>query len=292
MVADVVPINGPGEEPGRTEPPPVAEKLNPTCRICGVDVVVEGYADLADRWKESLERLCLCAEHEGKESERDRQERDMQRRTLYRGALDSARIPALMRGKTWSDLHETEEADVKEGEVVISAADATKSRKEALLACLQWARGDLDGLILAGRVGIGKSWFAAVAAQALISHRVKALDENHFPVAVMPLRWVNVPELIQKARGEIGSDRRRDAEKILDGNFGLVLDDIDKINPTEFSLDLLFEAVENRVNRNRPLLVTTNKGYVELKNQLGDPLASRLRGYCKGHRIYGNDRRK
>jgi DNA replication protein DnaC len=264
----------------------------PKCRVCGAEVEVEGYAELPETYQASIDRMIVCEEHEKAEQERAEQEVLHQRRALYHGAVGDAQLPSKLKGKNWSDL-DTEEEDVVEGEKLIAtAAQATETRVKAIEACRRWSRGEIAGLILAGRVGMGKSWFAAVAAQALIYERVKVLDAMKLDKPMMPLRWVTVPELIQKARGDFESDRRRDAEKVLDGSFGLVLDDIDKVKPTEFSLDLLFEAIESRINRAKPLLVTTNLGYRELRDLLGDPIASRLRGYCEGHRMIGRDRRR
>lgn len=265
---------------------------NPSCRVCGAEVVVEGYADLSQVYRESVDRMIVCDEHAEAELNRAHEEVREQRRTIYANAVNDAQFPALLRGKKWSDLDPEETEDVTEGDSVIAtAAQATETRKRALEACVRWSRGEIRGLILAGRVGMGKSWFAAVAAQSLIYHRVKALDALHLkPMA--PIRWVTVPALIQKSRGEYGSESRKEAEKILAGTAGLVLDDIDKVKPTEFSIDLLFEAIETRINAGRPLLVTTNLGYRELRDLLGDPITSRLRGYCEGQRMIGKDRRR
>lgn len=265
----------------------------PKCRVCGVEVEVEGYADLGPTYQASVDRVIVCEEHEKAEAARVEAEVREQRRALYHGAVGDAQIPTKLKGKNWSDLDTEETEDVVEGEKLIAtAAEATQTRVKAIEACRRWSRGEISGLILAGRVGMGKSWFAAVAAQALVYERVKVLDAMHLDKPLMPLRWVFVPELISQSRGDFGSDRRRHAERVLNGTFGLVLDDIDKVKPTEFALDLLLEAVETRTSRGKPLLVTTNIGYRELRDLLGDPLASRLRGSCEGHRMLGKDRRR
>lgn len=72
----------------------------------------------------------------------------------------------------------------------------------------------------------------------------------------------------------------------------LVLDDIDKVAPSDFTLDLLFEAIDERVNSGTALLVTTNLHYPDLEDRFGEPIASRLAGYCKAHRLDGPDRRR
>ena len=270
---------------------PSAILANPKCRVCGIEVEVEGYAELPETYRESIDRMIVCDKHAEAEAKRADEEVRQQRRTVYAAAVNDAQFPEQLRGKKWSDLHPKETEDVTEGDrVIATAAQATETRKKALDACVRWSRGEIRGLILAGRVGMGKSWFAAVSGQSLIYQRVKAMDALHLK-PIMPIRWVTVPELIQKSRGDYGSERRRDAEKILAGTSGLVLDDIDKIKPTEFALDLLLEALETRINGGRPLLVTTNLGYRELRDLLGDPITSRLRGYCEGHRMIGKDRR-
>lgn len=266
--------------------------VNPKCVVCGVEVAVEGYEELAGVWKELIDRTAYCPQHVEASEVVGLEELRQKKRETYRSALAASRLPSAARGLGWDDLDPEEPEDVVDGagNLIASQEQATATRTSAIDSAKRWAAGDLTGLVLGGPVGVGKSRIAAVAAQAFLYRRVAALRTTSVRPMV-PFSWVMVPTLIQMSRGEYESDRRREAEKVLTGTNALVLDDIDKVKPTEFALDLLLEAIESRTSRDRPLLVTTNLRYPELKDLVGDPIASRLGGYCKGHRIIGEDRR-
>lgn len=266
---------------------------HPVCVVCGVEVPSPGYAELKDPWRSMMDKLCRCEEHDDSD-EAEAEELRQMKRGHYREALAFALIPPKLRGLGWSDLdreepEEVQTIDSKGNAVTVSAAEASRLRSAAIDAAVRWSQGKIGGLVLAGRVGIGKSRIAAVAAQSLIYHRVDA--QRLGDQAIAPIRWVSVPRLIRDSRGDYGTDARRDAEKIMHGMGGLVLDDIDKVKPTELALDLIFESLEIRIGNGSPLLVTTNKRFPELQDQLGDPIASRIAGNCEGYRIVGEDRR-
>lgn len=243
-------------------------------------------------YKRLIEGMVKCDAHvqaaEAAAQERDRQ----RRRALYVSALSSAYLPKVLRGLKWSDFDREEPEDFYEGEKLISAADASKTRVAALEQARRWAAGEIRGLVLAGAVGIGKSRLAAIAAQDLIYHTIKRLTPERLDKPAMPIRWVRMPALIHMSKGEYRSDRRREAEKIISGGAALVLDDIDKTQPTEVSLDLIFEALESRMGHGAPVLITTNMRYEALEEHIGHPIASRIAGYCAGCRILGADRRQ
>jgi DNA replication protein DnaC len=272
-------------EPETTE----SAKQNPTCVVCGTVVETEGYTDLKESWQKILDDNCYCAAHEP-DDEFEKEELVEMKRSHYAEAVAYAMFPQELRGLKWSDLDRDEPEDVVVGDRTISAQEASAIRAKAIDAAREWAKCEFRGLVLAGRVGVGKSRIAAVAAQSLIHHRVSLQKLGDHSIA--PIRWVSVPKLIRNSRGDFDSDARRSAEKVMAGSGGMVLDDIDKIKPTEFALDLIFESLEIRIGNGAPLLVTTNKSFPELQDLVGDPIASRIAGYCKGHRIFGHDRRE
>lgn len=142
-----------------------------------------------------------------------------------------------------------------------------------------WGDGEIKGLVLQGPVGVGKTWTAAAAANLFLDRK--------------PLRWMSVSRMLAQARAGFKTKERDEVTAILlNPNLTLVLDDIDKANPTEFAKDILFQAIDERVNADTPLLVTTNKRYTELHDTYGEAIASRLAGYCEGVRIEGKDRRQ
>jgi DNA replication protein DnaC len=144
-------------------------------------------------------------------------------------------------------------------------------------AAARWARGDLPGLCLTGPVGVGKSWLAAAAAWERLQ--------------TYGVRWVSAARLMAQIRSGFNSKAKARADEIITGTCAIVLDDLDKVNPTEYGREVMFAAIDGRVEEGAPLLVTTNKAMSEIGEQLGDAIMSRLAGYCQVVRMVGDDRR-
>lgn len=269
---------------------------------CADTIEVEVWEGWEDDHEGAYKRILLntvhCDKHAAEAVAAGEEEERQKKRRLYADALRHSYIPKPWHGKGWEDYDLEEPADVvvfdkatNAEKLIATAEDASQMRAAAVAAARRWAEGSILGLVLAGPVGLGKTRLAGIAAQALIYRRIKGLSGTSLDRSVMPVRWVSVPDLIHKSKGDFGSDRRREAEKIITGAGAIVLDDIDKVKPTEVALDLLFEAIESRTNNGAQLLVTTNMRYPELVQLLGDPIASRIAGYCEGVRMVGEDRR-
>jgi DNA replication protein DnaC len=140
-----------------------------------------------------------------------------------------------------------------------------------------WADGELRGLMLLGPVGVGKTHLAAAAVW-------RRLRSDH-------VRWVRVARLMSQLRAGFDDEPRREALAIINGASALVLDDLDKANPTDFGREVVFNAVDSRVEHGSPLLVTTNLELSAIGERYGEPVASRLAGYCRVLRMTGEDRR-
>jgi len=144
-------------------------------------------------------------------------------------------------------------------------------------AASAWARGELGGLCLTGDVGVGKSWLAAAATwERLQTHGV---------------RWVPAARLMTELRSGFNSKAKEQADQIITSRGAIVLDDLDKVNPTEYGREVMFAVIDGRIEAGAPLLVTTNAAISEIALRLGDPIASRLAGYCQVVRMTGRDRR-
>ncbi len=158
------------------------------------------------------------------------------------------------------------------------------ARADAFAACERWADGDLLGLILHGGVGRGKTLLSAAAATQRAARG--------------EVRWLSVSQLMFDLTSDFGDERRQQALRALDGRRGRaarVLDDLDKIRVADHQLQALYQAVNACTERRLPLIVTLNvdpaRLAVELGGKWGDPLASRLLGYCEIAHVGGHDRR-
>jgi DNA replication protein DnaC len=233
---------------------------------CGIEVSreqAEGFgADLLNAWPFTC-ASCVAR----REAKRDQEERTQREAHFGRElALKLETLPPALRGVRLSDL------DVD-------------GRSTALDAAKRWAAGELQGLVLLGPIGVGKT---TIAAGADIEYMA-----NHGGPAP---RWINTVQALNDLSRGFTERRRMAAMDALDGKHSpLVLDDIDKAKPNANAAAVLFGAVDACVTYQRPLIVTTNLMPSELAvnwpKPHGEAIASRLAGYCEMHRVTGRDRR-
>jgi DNA replication protein DnaC len=164
------------------------------------------------------------------------------------------------------------------------ALDADTPRLRALQRAREWAAGEVRGLVLWGPVGRGKTAIAAAAANERMAHG--------------DVRWLPVAELLMALSSPFGSKTREDAAARLDaarGRAALVLDDLDKLKPSEHAVMPLYVAINAWIEAGLPLLITLNRDLDALMAWLpetfAEALSSRLSGYCKVQQVGGNDRR-
>jgi DNA replication protein DnaC len=236
----------------------VVKIVEKTCSDCGEALKLEVPEGSYSRYAKMLGVICDKCTEEEKQEVREREAQTMKDNLVKRTIASG--IPDDLRG------------------VDFSKVDVTPENTEAVAAARSWAGGGFKGLLLAGPVGVGKTYCAAAAANGMLIHRA--------------LRWFSVTRMMAQARAGFKNPARDDLyEVLLNPRMALVLDDMDKANPTDFARDILFQAIDERVNHGTPLLITTNMRYTELEKRYGEALASRL-GYCKAFRIEGKDRRK
>jgi DNA replication protein DnaC len=231
------------------------------CRRCGKATSAEIPDDLkGTTYAPFLERIgVLCDECVAKDDERERAAEAELREADFQNRLRESRMPKTLRGLTWADL------------------EIDDSNRDAVGSAMAWGEGQLRGLVLSGPVGAGKTYLAGAAANALLRRR--------------NVCWFSAPRLMAQARAGFNNPAREEITTLLTKpSLALVLDDIDKISPTEYALDIFFELIDERVANETPLLVTTNLGYDELRKRFNEPIASRLK-LCAGHRIETDDRR-
>jgi DNA replication protein DnaC len=231
---------------------------------CENEVRVEIPDDLGASWRHFLERLpVMCDTCEAKNYEAEHRREREQRRATYISRVGASKMPRNLIGISFGD-----EIDREENE----------DRRKAVEDAEAWGHGEFNGLVLSGPVGVGKSRIAAAAANLRMWSG--------------PLDWVSVPAMMVAIRAGFGTTERDEVTKLLMSRHALVLDDLDKAKPTEFALDVLFQAIEQRTTSNSPLLVTTNLKGDEVEARLNEPIRSRLSGYCRAHWIPGRDRRR
>lgn len=243
------------------------------CGQCGAAVVLRIDGDLPEFLREiALRRLnapgpVLCEECTDTLDAQTRAQADAERRaeTFERRRRRSG-IPAKWAAQTFTAL------------------DADEPRLRAMMRAREWAAGETCGLVLWGPVGRGKTALAAAAANARM--------------AVSGVRWLSVSELLMDLSAPFGSEAHTQALARLrsaGSDAALVLDDLDKLKPTEHAVQPIYVAVNGWIEAGLPLLVTLNRDLDELERWLpdtfGEAISSRLAGYCKVQNVGGVDRR-
>lgn len=143
------------------------------------------------------------------------------------------------------------------------------------------------GAYLVGPVGTYKTLVAATAARYAVD-------------AGMSVRFTSVSRVLDAVRGSYGTSR--DSAAVMDAYASaglLVLDDLGKESPTDWTLMKLFDLVNDRYEQMRPLVVTTQYARSELVSRLaknGDEetavaIVSRLAETCDRYDFAGPDRR-
>lgn len=195
------------------------------------------------------------------------------RRRRNRSRLRQACIP-----RAW---HQTEFADLDPHE-----QPGDNARVRAINAARQWSAGDLQGLVLYGNPGSGKSIIAGTAACAAVD-------------AGRQVRWISLPSIAQglalpyESEGYKQSvDALRAAEQ---SDCGLIIEDIDRAGSTDPVGKALYLLLDAATANARPLLATLSGNPGEVRTHWKEPwgyvIASRLGGICLPCELRGRDRR-
>lgn len=241
-----------------------AKKVDRNCEGCGTSFKLEVPTELSTRWSHfliSTRRYCdPCAEAEDRRrAAEEADENAAMAEAHFRARQKESGMPDMFLEASFDNLDRDD-------------------REAAIDGAHRWASGQMNGLLLSGTVGVGKSRIAATAANEMLRRR--------------KVDWISLPSLMVQAKAKLGGSDRDDMTRTLLGKRALVLDDIDKTKATEFALDIILQAVEFRTGNLLPLLVTTNLNSTELKAQMGEAIYSRLIGYGESYRVDGRDRRK
>jgi DNA replication protein DnaC len=179
--------------------------------------------------------------------------------------LERSRLPRALWGLDFADMHET--------------GPNGEDRRHTIQAARAWGQiEDPRGLTLHGGNGAGKTRLAATAAWS----RLKAGRD---------VTWISMPVLMAEVGAAWNDEARGEAMKILRGKGALILDDFDKVNPSEWARDVIFTAIDTRVQNERGLLITTNLRPKQLEEKYGPAIASRVGGYCRVKELAGPDYR-
>ena len=143
------------------------------------------------------------------------------------------------------------------------------------------------GAYICGPVGTGKTHLASAVARLLVDGGTS-------------VRVTDMLGVLAAIKGTYGGDGTEDGVLSRLSRVGcLVLDDLGKESPTDWTLGQVFRVVNDRYESMRPVIVTTQYGKGDLIRRLaknGDKetavaIVSRLSEMCDKYELQGKDRR-
>lgn len=148
--------------------------------------------------------------------------------------------------------------DEKFREATFSSFTTTKHNERNLKLCKRYATAfDVmveknQGLILWGNVGTGKSFAAACIANFLLDRGV--------PVVMTSL--VKLLELIQG-----GEEKESDIIARMNSAKLVIFDDLGAERNTDYALEKVYNIVDSRYRKQKPMIFTTNLTITDMKNE-------------------------
>lgn len=188
-----------------------------------------------------------------------------------------AGIPPLYLGVSFEDI----EADPLRAPAIANARIWAKGGSRGLYL---WSEGDATDDLTG--FGSGKTRIAAAAAQHIVD------------LGSQRVRWLDVVRLMTDLNLSFKNPMyEQAAEKLRRPSPGdvVILDDIDKIPPTDRNIQPVYALVNDCVIGEVPLLITANRHPDDLQADWGDRFghaaASRIIGHCFDVEVRGRDRR-
>ncbi|MDO5392777.1 MAG: ATP-binding protein [Eubacteriales bacterium] len=145
----------------------------------------------------------------------------------------------------------------------------------------QKMKKDNVGLILMGPVGTGKSFMAGCIANALLEKGERVMMTNFSRI---------LNELTKYQ-----TDKNQIVESLMEYPL-LIIDDLGIERSSEFALEQIYNIIDSRYRRKKPLIITTNLAKSEMENSGIDVahkrIYSRILEMCAPVVCKGEDRRK
>jgi DNA replication protein DnaC len=155
-------------------------------------------------------------------------------------------------------------------------ADATVEHPLVARWVLDAIRGNREGLVIAGPIGVGKTHLAVAAYRAVAA------------AGVLPAVAVPVPALLDGLRP--GREPVEELRACEDARL-LLLDDLAAERHSDWTGETLYRLIDARYARRLPTIVTTNAPGERIRETLGARVASRLNGLGRTVVLDGPDRR-
>lgn len=120
-----------------------------------------------------------------------------------------------------------------------------------------------EGILMCGATGLGKTHLSLAVAS-------RVLEKGHSVI------YGSAPELLHTLEREFYGKSDNDTMETLKGCDLLILDDMGAETSKQLYDSLLYELINARVSRSRPMIVSTNYSAAELREHYDDKITSRL----------------
>lgn len=169
----------------------------------------------------------------------------------------------------------------------------TKENEKAYCKAKEYAQliknGERKSLIITGNIGTGKTHLASSIANFLIQSEISVV----FGTLINLLNEVKDTYTMENKTESFIIEKYSKVPL-------LIIDDLGKERPSEWTLEKLFTIINNRYENNLPVVITTNYNRERLRERLAnnvnyeiaDSIISRLYEMCKGISLNGKDKRK
>lgn len=141
---------------------------------------------------------------------------------------------------------------------------------------------DSPSLFITGPVGTGKTYFCNC-----ISHELLAKNVN--------VVYLTSADLMKKLRNyNLGSfdyeeTNRQDYRLIMNSDL-LIIDDLGSEQISTYNVSNLFNLINERINKKKPVIISTNISFIEIRELYDERIYSRLKTY-ELYTLYGEDLR-
>jgi len=198
----------------------------------------------------------------------------------FRGQMDRLAVQDWRDRETWQALREAKRNNF---EAYLKACGVPKIFMEVPVT------HESRSLFLTGGYGIGKTHKAI----SILKDFVMNLPCAKFvePFKDTPI-FATAPELLSKIRACFtANESEANLLSIYMRSPLLILDDLGVEKTTEWALQALYVVVNRRYLDGRQTIITSNLTLDEVREKLGDRIASRIVGMCHPVRLTGRDRR-
>ncbi|MCH5208446.1 MAG: ATP-binding protein [Oscillospiraceae bacterium] len=144
-----------------------------------------------------------------------------------------------------------------------SARDDMKRNLDCCRKFVEDFNGRGAGIFMMGATGLGKTHLSLSIANELI--------KKGFSVV-----YNSVPELVRTLNAESFNKNQGDSMPIVSDCDLLILDDLGAEHSSEYSASLVYQLVNTRLSKNKPIIASTNLDMGEIKERYQDRIWSRL----------------